>query len=409
VTALASFSSGVGLPTVVEHWSVGSSQVGIMPLTVEEISAALVSDWLPSLQAAVGSSLMTWPSHLLEAMPDNGNLSLTLHEAVRRSERQWKAFISWMLGVAGARSFLKDDGYGWVAPASAFYKNAVQEVDLGSWHPQFPRSILTVEKPSPPVSKNCPDYLALRPVPSTAEPAGYDWAVVEAKGTDDSLLQPCRATWSNQARNIVIFLNGTALQIPRFLVVATRVNPKGKQKRTRRLKIRAWNQHLELASPPAAFGVEVAAAHLFGLFMGLQMPDNARAIGVCVQARREHLLRSDRRISAGVLKDVATRAEAELDDRLGRSIGDAVEAETALRTELGRVDVAIARPLLDFARVLQRAHSVAEAAGAMREADVSLRVWRELQTPQTKGRAVTLPAGLKLSFPESFGPRKVSE
>jgi hypothetical protein len=168
------------------------------------------------------------------------------------------------------------------------------------------------------------------------------------------------------------------------LVVATRVNPKGKKRRTRRLIIRAWNQHLELPSAPAAFAVEVAAGHLFGLFTGLQMPANARAIGISVQARRQARLEAGPRISRTVLREVATRAEAELDEYFDGFSDDEVEVRTGVNTELGRVDVRLARSLLDFARALRGSDSVEEAAGAMRTADVGLRVWRELQTAETK-------------------------
>jgi hypothetical protein len=86
---------------------------------------------------------------------------------VARSERQWKSFLSWMLGVAGTRHVLASEGYRWVAPVSAFYTDAVQVVDLSAWNPLFPRSILTTTRRPGSQSRLCPDYLALRPRPST--------------------------------------------------------------------------------------------------------------------------------------------------------------------------------------------------------------------------------------------------
>jgi hypothetical protein len=89
-----SVNTAAGSLTEVEFWPVGATQPTSMPLTVQEISAALVADWVPSLQAAVGSAIITWPSHLLEPLYINGTFPLALHEVLGRSERQWKGFVS---------------------------------------------------------------------------------------------------------------------------------------------------------------------------------------------------------------------------------------------------------------------------------------------------------------------------
>jgi hypothetical protein len=315
-----------------------------------------------------------------------------------------------MLGVAGARSFLRKEGYVWIAPVSAFYKNAVQNVDLSMWHPHFPSSVVKVNKPSPSLSKLYPDYLALRPVPSSADPNAYDWAVVEAKGTDgriDGAQLKCRPRWLAQARNIVVSLDGNALTVPRHLVVATRVNPNARRERTRRIQIRAWNQQTERRAIPEGFALEVAAAHLFGLFMGLQLPENAHAIGMSVQARREHRTQDEPRISRAVLREASSRAARELRDRAQAANGNSEEVALSLQTQLGPVDVRVADPLLQFARHLRESESIEEAVAGMRTAEAGLRQWRTVHTEsEPNAEVVTLPAGLRLNFPETFSARR---
>ena len=71
---------------------------------------------------------------------------LAVRAEAARSERQWKSFLSWMLGVAGTRHVLASDSYRWVAPVSAFYPGAVQAVDLSAWHPSFPLSVLSTTR-----------------------------------------------------------------------------------------------------------------------------------------------------------------------------------------------------------------------------------------------------------------------
>jgi len=103
-----------------------------------------------------------------------------------------------MLGVAGTRHVLMSEGYRWIAPISAFH-----------------------------IVGGC-----------------IEWAVAEAKGTKMSLksTSSCPTEWSNQARNVVIKVNGTEIDIPRHVVVATRVNPNAKRDRARRLQVRTWNR-----------------------------------------------------------------------------------------------------------------------------------------------------------------------
>src|SRR5437879_4488247 len=125
--------------TSVEFWDVGAMTSGALEMTVGEISFHLGIDWLPSLPPPFRSSIFGWPPLLIDtlAMSATGAELLCLNIQAARSERQWKSVLSWMLGIAGARHFMKREGYRWIAPTSAFYPDSIQTVDLSTWHPSF--------------------------------------------------------------------------------------------------------------------------------------------------------------------------------------------------------------------------------------------------------------------------------
>src|SRR5262244_1707022 len=128
----------------VEFWDVESAASTPLPMTVDDVSFHLALDWVPSLPPADGTAFMGWPPFLVENLPSYSNTItfLALRATAARSERQWKGVLSWMLGVAGARHFLRRDGYNWVAPLSAFYPTAVRTVEVQVWPPQFPKTTL---------------------------------------------------------------------------------------------------------------------------------------------------------------------------------------------------------------------------------------------------------------------------
>jgi hypothetical protein len=278
------------IATQVEVWKVGSQSAEFLRMTAASISGHLVTDWVPSLPAETGASFIGWPSFLLESVRVEGRDLLALRAEAGRSERQWKSFLSWMLGVAGARHILRDEGYRWIASLSAFYPDAVEEVDLTRWNGLFPRSALTAEGNPRNSSLVRPDYVALRSTSAMRSARSYEWAVAEAKGASFSLSNrpACPSEWSAQVRNVVLKLNGTKIRIPRHIVIATRVNPNATKVKTRRIQLRAWNKREEPERPelPAEAAVLISAAHLFGLFKGLRLPNNAAAIALAVSARR---------------------------------------------------------------------------------------------------------------------------
>ena len=239
----------------VEFWDVGSVTRASLPMRIEDICDHLTVDWVPSLPPADGTAFMGWPPFLIEGLASydyttqRNTTFLALRDRAARSERQWKSVLSWMLGVAGARHFLRRDGYTWVAPLSAFYPNAARNVDVQAWPPQFPQTKLVTDRNKASRSRLRPDYIAVRPILGSQELGAYEWAVAEAKGVASQLSgkTACPARWYNQARNVTVTVNGVEITVPRHLVVATRVNPNAARAATRRLQIRAWNRREELA------------------------------------------------------------------------------------------------------------------------------------------------------------------
>jgi hypothetical protein len=385
-----------------------------MPLTIGEISSHLLADWIPSLPVTVGPSFIGWPPFLLEAVHVNAENLIVIRAEATRSERQWKSFLSWMLGVAGTRHVLASEGYRWVAPVSAFYTNAVQVVDLSAWNPLFPRSILTATRRAGSQSRLCPDYLALRPRPSTHPSQAFEWAVAEAKGTRLCLtnMQTCPASWSKQASNIVVKAAGSTLAIPRHLVVATRVNLNAANQLTRRIQIRAWNRKNETEELrlPSELAIEVATAHLFGLFRGLGLRENARALALSVQARteiREHRLLGSTRGNAERLSKLADDELRTHTRKPDAGANIRIAAEVSIETELGTVYVELAEPIITFAHKLRQAESQDAAAAALREADSQLDVWRfSRQAASREAGRIVLPFGVELRLPRGFEPRR---
>jgi len=364
----------------------------------------LCADWLPSFSSTLSSSLMGWPALLLKDTKFQSKHVLTLREQLGRSERQWKGMLSWMLAVAGARQFLAFDGYRWIAPLSAFYPRALP-VDVPSWHPSFPPTILTATRPSHSVSQLRPDYVALAPFSSGT---GERWAVAEAKGTAKPLSsrRSCPGPWYRQARNIELWLSGESLPIPRHIVVATRVNPNAVKELTRRLQVRAWNSSNDFKSPPlpATWGAEVATAHLFGVFRNLNLIESAKALASAAESRS---LGPESRPSGDseALEENAGRAFAEIERRTkrpGSNVG-AISQVITIEAPWFRVEIELSRPLLELSRSLMLAGDPRSAADALRKGDRHLDEWHENQRSETK-RTVASSFGIVVHT-EEFGGR----
>lgn len=367
--------------TKIWMWKVGEQFPEDLPLTPQIISSHLLSDWLPGVPAGQGAAFMGWPSRLLSSQWGR----LCLSDLVATTERQWKGMISWMLGVAGARVYLANDNYRWIAPVSAFFQNIVQPVSVPQWYLPFPQPDLTINRVRSRVL--CPDYIVAR---STA--VEIQWAVAEAKGTAKSLTRStaCEPDWSEQVRNIEIHLNGSPLTPQRHMVIATRVNLRGED---RALCIKAWNG--QDPKSPDAFAPcvpEVVSAHLFGLYAGLGLSSISRqlAIGVFRRARSKHRVNS-------LWNELARQAH------LAVGMVDSAEGPPP-RIELhagdDSVSVELSDPLRWLTVELSRAELQSHAVKAVQAADRELDGWWARYRGQQTSSVVTLPFGVRVHFPK---------
>jgi hypothetical protein len=397
----------------VEFWGVGMTAASPLPMTTYDISSHLMVDWVPSLPVTVSSSFMGWPPFLIKFVRFNGSDLLTVGPQAGCSERQWRGILSWMLGVAGARHISASEGYRWIAPLSAFYPDAVQTVDLSAWNISFPRSSVVAERLPGSRSRLRPDYLALRSTGARQEGQPYEWAIAEAKGTHICLtgLKDCPIDWYNQARNVRVRVNGSPIPIPRHLVLATRVNPNAVYPRTRRLQVRAWNSTDDSTYPslPLEAAVDIAAAHLFGLFRNLRLRESARAIALSVQTRAEARYRHSGDVIRRQAEGIWERADDELrehsrsrDEQAGRP----TSAVASIETDLGSINVEIAEPVIKFARSLWIAENANVAAAALQEADAQPDEWEiARKAVPREHNTIILPFGVQVQLPREFEPR----
>lgn len=390
----------------VEFWDIGATSPIFIPMTPYNISSHLLLDWVPWLPTSASSSLMGWPSQLIESVRHNGSEVLALREELGRAERQWKGMLSWMLGVAGARHVLKKEGYRWIAPLSAFYPEAIQSVNLSDWPTAFPPSSIKACRQSGSVARFRPDYIAVKP---TGE--DHAWTVAEAKGTSASLagMSSCPRGWYDQVRNVKLRVNGSSVEISRYLVLATRANPNAVNSRTRRLQVRCWNSMEDVAGvglePEAA--VAVASAHLFGLFRNLRMPENARAIALSTQIRFHSHSPEISGLSSHL--DIVGLAENEISNRFQDSDQGAAgqgTAVTSIDTDFGTIAFEFARPLMEFVQNIRMAFNPDDAVEFLRQADNQLDDWERTQrVNRDDHNIVILPFGVRVLLPPDFGNR----
>lgn len=398
----------------VEFWNVGAQAAFNLPMTSQDICSHLLTDWIPSIPSNVSSSFVGWPPFLINTISLNGIDFLTLQKETGRSERQWKGVLSWMLGIAGTRQVLGYEGYRWIAPLSAFYPEAKQEVDISTWPVIFPRSSITAEglPGSPPNSSPIlrPDYIALRPLSGGQGNLSIEWAVAESKGTDLCLTnrQTCPPRWYDQARNVLVCVNGFPISIPRYLVIATRVNPNAKKNITRRIQIRAWNSanDVELPALPPEAAVDIATSHLFGFFRCIHFRETARALAVSVRRRtwnRHQPSGSSQRQTLDIVKE---RALEEMNKRTRSRYQENNLSSTvaSVQTDLGEIEIEIASPTILLVQKLLNAENDQVAVNALQEADHQLDEREKNLKVDTRRRhrPSTLSFGVQVFLPDNL-------
>jgi hypothetical protein len=365
----------------VEVWKAGERWPTRLHMGWQTVASHLLSDWLPSVPVGQSASFFGWPKRLL--VQHYG--MLTLSEQVQTTERQWKGMISWMLGVAGTRFYLTEDGYRWIAPVSAFFEERAQLVDVQTWNLSFPQPDLVAERRTRGI---CPDYFCAR---SSANGRRVEWAVAEAKGTPAVTRNTsCTPAWRKQVKNIKITYSGGELAPDRFIVVATRVNPKGPM---RNIGVKAWNSAVMNDVDPFARTLpEIVCAHLFGFYRGIGLEEVANRLALSVARRSRH----NRRVNLAWEKKLQERRfEPNLLEP------EMIPHQTTPRGIEDPITVRLSDPLRKLTHLL----STAEAGSALevvRQSDRELdRWWSHIKESAEVPGTVALNFGAVVAFGEA--------
>lgn len=271
----------------IHYWPVVASDEQTITLTYSDMSRYLLADWLPSLPVNISQSVFGWPQHVLCGNPSRGpNRYLSVRSIVGQSERHWKTVLSWMMGVIGTRKVMSNEGYRWIAPASAFYTNSQTEFNIRWLTRMFPQSRFRIFKSASAQSNLLPDYIA-----AARQPDGsYSFALFESKGTRSQLQNmPCKQAWRNQVNSADVTFDGAPLPIARRIVVATRFNPNAVRPATRDLQIRAWNSEQNASSRDTHVVLGIVAAHYISIFQNLGLTTIAHGLAMAAQLRHSNI------------------------------------------------------------------------------------------------------------------------
>jgi hypothetical protein len=156
--------------------------------------------------------------------------------------------------------------------------------------------------------------------------------------------------------------------------------------------------------PPIA-AVDIAAAHVFGLFRNLHLRENARSIALSVRARVEVTSPGVADSSREQLISISKQADAEIRDRATADVEGGNGAVVRIETGFGAIRFNIAEPVIHFARKLAFAENSEEALGVLREADLQLDHWAHVRRKEPTERRIVFPFGLEVEIPESFEAR----
>jgi len=385
----------------------GAKQPAKMSLV--RLATNVITDWVPGVPNSLSRGFADLLSRILKAETTTQSAADTwiVQSQVHGFEKQWKNATSWMLGVAFCRWVIEQEGYAWWAPVSAFTraKNKTPVARHKWLDKKFSVNDCYVQPPPVPTSKLLPDYILARQQGGTPR---YEISFAESKGGDHNVAgvgwSSGSVTWRNQCLNAELYRKRKSapdVHVPakQRLVIATRVNTKGKRVYTRRIQVRAWNsKNLETIEAEDAFR-EVLAMHYFGVCGQIGFSANAFLIASELRLRgiQNHLydLEDDRnnlrrdimlerlRVDEAQVREeqarVADEAESELEPRKVDTVREAVFINPNVApyaTDAGGVRVGLSESALDAVRWLQGRNdnfnpdSLYHMEGAARESSV---------------------------------------
>jgi hypothetical protein len=353
-------------------------------VSLVRLALNVITDWVPGVPNSLSRGFADLLSRILKAEipPQSATDIWVVQSQVHGFEKQWKNASSWMLGVAFCRWVIEQEGYAWWTPVSAFTlaKNKTPVARHKWLNREFSVNHCYVQQPPIPTSNLLPDYMLARHTSGTPR---YEISFAESKGGDHtgSGWASGSGAWRNQCLNAELYRRRKSspdVHIPakQRLVVATKVNTKGKRPHTRRIQVHAWNsKNLETIETEDAFR-EVLAMHYFGVCEQIGLSANAfliaselRLTGIRNQLysleddrnnlRRDILLERLRVAEAQVREEqarVADEAESELEPSRVDAVREAVFINPNVApyaTDAGGVRVGLSASALDTVRWLQ--------------------------------------------------------
>lgn|GEM_PF-5106742 len=251
----------------------------------------------------------------------DGNHYWTLQPTAAHFEKQWKQVISWILGVAFCKKVVDIEGYTWIAPLSAF--SSQNTYLLSRWAPIIPFVNSTI-KPDPSISATLmPDYVLAR---AGAGNPPLEISFAESKATKNCL-ENCSMppdSWINQARNARFYFRNKVIPATQKMLIATRVNPKDRKAKTRRVYVRCWNSKKESLGVSIEGFRDILLLHYFGVCERLGITANAKLLALrsyrnvdMDQKRQMVFLKNDlQEYEKEVLKDAKEEIDIHYTNRL---------------------------------------------------------------------------------------------
>jgi hypothetical protein len=385
--------------SLIEYWPCDNRVCQDLSLTQAEVSDALMLDWLPTFPFPTSRNFLGWPYYLLQE-ENQASRYLVLEPIAGLSDKQWKGFLSWMLGIAGTRKVLKDEGYIYVAPASAFYPERRQPVAIPFWHPDYPPSVLEITKDPENGCQLRPDYIAARPMSR-----GFtQFALVESKGTFHALYSKhgCPSSWRRQVRNAIVTVNKLPCPIQRHIVVATRCNPNARRSRTRRLQVRAWNSQIQQREDNWDALREVVSAHYSGLCRNLGLQKNFDALQIAAvlrYAKSGDLVRK--------LSETTVGADQELKEIGGWGREGKKDCDFRIEIELGSFHVKLSEHAVSILKALRSDIPTKEVSETINAETIGLTDWfqRESHQYEDKETVAIDRSGILVKIDEIRFPR----
>ena len=242
--------------------------------TLMALSTNVMADWMPGIHNALAANFSELLGEMLKVEELDGDDLWIVVPRMTTFEKQWKLVTSWILGVAFCHRIIESLDYPFWAPVSAFNSRS-GTIATPHWTFDYPPTNCVVEKRNKSIL--FPDYVVAR-----AKAGGYSISFAESKGSKRSLenLAVAPTDWKNQSQNANFIFDGTRLPITQYLLIATRVYPFGKRRRTRRIQVRAWNSSSPDALVPFIAFRDVLVAHYFGICERVGLHSNAQLLAL---------------------------------------------------------------------------------------------------------------------------------